>query len=110
MGPQTGIVGDMPGMELPETRMPEEELVDEKNLAKFSKTKEYKRLKEYMEIKINFYQTFLPNGKEVGIDAQPTAEDWRVANRVIAEFKAVLQSYENANEAVEDAARRSTKL
>ena len=96
------------GTDLPETDKPADELAVEKNLARFSKTKEYKKLKEYIEARIEFFQTFLPDGREVRWQADDDmGVKWIVANNVINEFKAVLNSYEMAAEAVKNEARRN---
>lgn len=103
MGPSNIIIGDETGIELPQSTLSEEVLVEEKKLAKYSKTAEFKRIKEHCEERIAFYQTKLPNGAEVGLDVAPSTEDWRVANRVIGELKALMNMYEIANQAVKDA-------
>ena len=102
MGP-FGIVGDAQGIDLPVAELDSTLLTEERKNAKFSRTAEYKKLKDYIEGRITFYQTCLPNGAEVGLEAAPTAEDWRVANRVIGEFKAILNKYENAAQIVREA-------
>lgn len=98
-----GIIGDQFGTELPETVVPEQDLSIEKNAARFSKTKEFKALKKHLEERITFYQTYLPDGRSITGDV--SVEDWKVANSIIAEFKAVLDFYERSREVVEDAAR-----
>lgn len=97
-----GIIGDEMGTELPEVELDQTILHEEKKLAKFSRTAEFKRQKEYMEQRIDFYNKYLPGGAEIGVDVHPTAEDWRVANRVIGEFKAFLDQYEIAREEVDN--------
>lgn len=102
MNPSHGIIGDETGVELPVSTLNEEVLIEEKKMAKYSKTAEFKRIKEHCEERINFYQQYLPNGAEVALDVRPTPEDWAVANRVIGEFKALMNMYEVANEAVKN--------
>jgi hypothetical protein len=101
MGPDNVLMGDLSTVDLPQMQVDEQTLVDEKKLAKFSRTAEFKRLKEWCEGRIEFYQTKLPNGAEVGLDVVPSAEDWRVANRVIGEFRALLNQYELAKDIVD---------
>lgn len=98
------------GTDLPETDKPADELAVEKNMARFSKSKEFKKLKEYMEARIEFFQTFLPNGAEVrwSTPEPETGLKWLVANNVINEFKAVLNTYENAAEAVKNDAKSNS--
>ena len=102
MQPDNAIMGDATGIDLPQAEPDLSYLADEKNRAKFSKTKEYKKLKEYIEERIATYQSFLPNGLEVGLDVVPSPEDWRVANRVIGELRAVLRTYELPGEVLDE--------
>lgn len=104
MGPgaQNGLVGDAFGIDLPEVEVDQTFLIEEKKMAKFSRTAEFKRQKEYLNSRIEFYQTKLPNGAEVGLEVAPSPEDWRVANRVIGEFKAFLAQYEYAKDGVDE--------
>lgn len=103
-GPQNGIMGEEFGTEIPEMKVPEQDLTVERNMARFSKSDEFKRLKDYFEGRIKFYQSFLPNGEPIEA-TMPTGADWVVANRIITEFNAVISVYEQANEAVENAQR-----
>lgn len=104
MNPSNAIIGDETGFDIPQAEVQKEFLVEEKKMAKFTRTAEWKRIQEHCDERINFYQTFLPNGAEVGLDVAPTTEDWRVANRVIGELKALRNMYQIANDAVRDAA------
>ncbi len=103
-GPQNAIPGDEFGVELPTTRIDELALVNERNMAKFSKTKEFKVLKDYMENRIEFFQKYLPDGRPLTTEnVKPDGTDWMVANLVIGEFKSVLNAYAEASEAVRNA-------
>lgn len=102
MNPQNAIIGDATGVELPQMHLAEDTLKEEKKMAKYSRSAEFKRIEEWCNERIAFYQTYLPNGAEVGLEVAPTAEDWSVANRVIGEFKALLNGYEIAKEAVKE--------
>lgn len=110
MPSQNGIeVGGSYGTDLPQTQVAEADLSYERNAAKFSKTKEYQALKEHLEQRILYYQTFLPNGTIVtGTDVAQLGQNWLVASAIIAEFNAVLGAYEQARQAVEDASGRTT--
>lgn len=108
MGPQHGLIGEDFGVDLPVMQVPERDLTIEKNAAKFSRTKEFQNLKRHLEERIATYQTFLPDGRVLS-GPNPTAEDWRVANLVIAEFKAVIAAYENAQQVVEEAAKHDSR-
>lgn len=107
MGPQHGILGDNDsGIDLPESQVETNDLVNERKAARFSKTKEFKALKDYFEGRIEHYQQYLPNGNTV--EAGKLTEigtNWMIATTIIGEFKAVIQAYEQAREAVEDADR-----
>lgn len=100
MGAQNGIVGDDLGIELPEIKVPEQDLTAEKNMARFSKSEEFQKLKEHLEGRISFYQNFLPDGRAIGENI-PSPEQWVIANAIIGEFNAVLGAYEQAREAVD---------
>lgn len=108
-GPQNVILGDE--VSLPETQVPEQLLNEEKLLARFSKTKEFKRLKDYLEARITFFQNHFPDGTPLAkeTDHQKVVDYWRAANIVVGEFKALLEVYENANQVVNDA-RRTPEL
>lgn len=99
---QNGIIGDNLGIDLPVTNVDDESLQIEKNMAKFSKTREFNKLKEHLESRIHFYENFLPDGRPLAsVDADKVGANWVIANAIIGEFKAVLQAYENAKVAVD---------
>ena len=106
-GAQNVVVGDVSEVtELPVTKVSDQDLQNEKNMARFSKTKEFKVLKEHIEGRIKFFQTQMPDGTSTIM--QPTEElinHWKVANLVIGEFQAILDAYENAQKVVDDASR-----
>lgn len=113
-GPSNAVVGDFDEpTQVPETQVPEEVLSEEVKLAKYSKTAEFKRLKEFMEARIQFFQRYLPNGTPV--QGSPTAEGlsvtlpngdltahWIAACLVIKEFENILMEYERAADAVKE--------
>lgn len=110
MGPKHAIIGEEYGTDLPQVGIAEQDLSAERNAAKFSRTKEFQRLKEHLEARIEYYQTFLPNGEMVfGKSPDELAARWAISNAVIAEFKMVIGFYEQAQEVVKaDAERRQT--
>lgn len=92
------------GIDLPETEVNSQSLVEERKAAKFSKTREYQELKKHLESRIEFYQSFLPSGEPVmSSDITKLGTNWAVANAIIAEFNSVLTAYENASEVVKEA-------
>lgn len=104
MQPQ-GIIGDAYPTELPVTNVPEQDLTEERKMAKFSKTAEFKRLKTHIEQRMDFYRAFLPNGQSV-LEADNVTElgqKWLAANAIITELQAIIDAYEMANEAIKDA-------
>lgn len=101
--PDNIILGDSFGIDLPEMQPDAQSLVEEKKMAKYSRSAEFKKIRTHCEERIEFYQTKLPNGMEIGLDIVPSTEDWRVANRVIGEFKLLMNMYDTAAEAVKQA-------
>jgi shikimate kinase len=100
---QHGLIGDNYGIDLPSVEVDKDELDEEKRMARFSKSKEYKKLKQIMESRIEFYQKALPDGRPLTeVDTAERAHMWVVANAVIGEFKMVLAAYEDANEVVKN--------
>lgn len=103
----TGIL-DEGGVTPPVMEMPAEELKEEKQMAKFAKTQEFKKLKEHFEARIEYYQSFLPDGRPLTSANKEERNDmWLVANAIIGELKLVIQAYEQAAEAVKNVSRRS---
>lgn len=107
MNPQNAIIGDDNyGTDIPVTSQPEENLEAEKNRAKFSRTKEFKELKSYIEARIEFYSTYLPTGQPItDVTEEERGKYWLVANLVIDEMKMILQSYEKPAEVINDASK-----
>jgi hypothetical protein len=100
---QNAIIGDSYSIDLPETQVDQELLEDEKKRARFSKTAEFKRLKEYIDSRMAFYQNWLPDGRDVqSVNIAEMGQQWVVANAVIAELHAVIDMYEQAKEAIQD--------
>lgn len=107
MGPSNAIIGDndLP-TQLPVTQIPDLVLEEEKKLAKFSKSAEFQRLKNYIEGRIDFFQHNLPDGTPIEVSKMTHEErmaHWMAANIVIREFNNLLNQYEQAREAVKSA-------
>ncbi len=101
---QHGIIGDNYGIDLPSAQVDTNELNEEKQMARFSKSKEFKKLKEIMQSRIDFYQKALPDGRPISsVDTAERAQMWVIANAVIGEFNMILAAYEDANEVVKNA-------
>jgi hypothetical protein len=101
MAPDNGIIGDSYGTDLPQADLPEQDLSEEKRKARFSKTAEFKKLKEQIESRIEFYQTYLPDGRPVAtIDPKELGSMWVASNIIIAEFRAIIDEYERASEVI----------
>lgn len=108
-GPANAVVGDQDEpTAIPQSVVSDEILVEEKKMAKYSKTKEFQRLREFLEDRIKFFQDYLPDGRSIK-DVQGTAEiialNWKVANCIITEFQNVLESYDRAAEVVGESER-----
>ena len=102
-GPQNVIPGDY-GMDLPQTQVEERDLAVELRAAKFSKSKEFKVLKEHLQGRIKHYQQYLPDGRPVtSVSKRERDEYWPVAILLIAEFNAVIDSYERAAQVIKEA-------
>lgn len=100
-GPQNAVVGDLDQpTDIPSTQVSDDILEDERKVAKYSKTAEFQRLKQFMEERIVFYQHFLPDGRPIKETDKDLDVNWRVANIVIGEFKTVLNVYAQAAEEV----------
>ncbi len=105
-GPANAVVGDIDQpTSMPQTNTPKDILVEEKKLAKYSKTAEFKRLKEFLEARISFYQRYLPNGdpidKLVMSDNELNAH-WIAACVIIREIENILSEYAQAADVVND--------
>lgn len=108
MGPQNGLLGDS-GMEVdvphqaPQDDASFEEL---KKTAKFSRTAEFKELKTHLQARMDFYKTYLPDGRAVvGGPMEPVELGymWIAANVVIGEMQMIIDAYESAAKLVKDA-------
>jgi len=101
MGPQNGIIGDAVGIDLPQGGLPEDSLKNERAMAAFSKTKEFQRLKETIEERIKFYESWLPGGEKpevTGLSVTELGHRWLVANEIIGELRGIILAYEMAKE------------
>lgn len=106
---QFGIIGDSYATDLPETSVDLEQLEDERNKAKFSRTQEFKKLKEYIDSRVKFYQTWLPDGRDIrSVDPAILGQQWVVANAVTAELKAIIAIYEQAKDAIDERRRTNS--
>lgn len=110
MGPQNGIVGDANfGTDLPQAQVDDTAYEEVVKTARFSKTKEFEQLKEYLENRMNYYKVYMPDGVPVVGTKKDMAEmgyTWLIANAVIGEFKAILDVYEQAAETVKNETTR----
>jgi hypothetical protein len=96
-------VQDEGGLTLPETQIDEQSLAIERAMAKFAKSPEFARQKEYLESRIDFYKTYLPDGRPITeLKEEERGKMWLVATLVIAEINAFLNSYSSASEAIKD--------
>jgi hypothetical protein len=107
------IQGDSSPTELPRTQVSEELLIQEKNRAKYSKSKEFKDIREYWEARKEFFKTYTPGGAEIRFQVpnDDIAQMWLLANNMINEIDVFLSTYVNAAEVVkkvDDVRREAT--
>ena len=111
MGPQNMPGGDNAFVtELPQTDVPKDDLSELKNAAKFSKTKEFQKLKELLESRMEYHRKYLPGNSNVEIKDIPNEERgwrWLAADTVIEEFTSVIGAYEQAAEVLKDETNRT---
>ncbi len=107
MASVNGVMGEDQLFDLPEPGLAEQDLSEEKAAARFSKTREFKKIRAHLERRIDYYQSFLPDGTPViGSDASyaELGARWMSANIIIGEFRSVINEYEQAAQVVKDAA------
>jgi hypothetical protein len=98
---------------LPETMVPEQSLAEERKMAKYSRSDEFLRLRNFMAARMEFYKHYLPDGSHVEGDPKnqnqlvhinvPSADMtsyWVAACIVLKEFQLVMDEYDAAHEAV----------
>lgn len=82
-------------IDLPQSEISDDSKSVEKGIAKLVERDEWKLLKKHFEGRIEFYQTYLPNGTPISnLPADEVGKRWMVANEVIAELMAVIVTYE----------------
>lgn len=105
---QHGIIGDNQLTQIPETQADEESLLEEKRVARYTKTPEYKKQREYWEERIKFYQSYLPDGRSLAtVSSQERTDHWAVANLVIQEIQTLMSYYDNVKAGVESGSQDS---
>lgn len=104
-GPQNVIPDDNFGLELPTSQIDQPQLDEEVRKARYSKTKEFKEIKQYWEDRRSFFQSYTPGGAEIRfqIPDENVAQQWVLANNMINEIDAFLSRYSDAAKAVKDA-------
>lgn len=97
------------GTSLPETQVDNDALAEPRKAAKFSRTAEFKRLRDHIEAKIVHYQSNMPDGTPIPLAKQEEAvRQWQIATIVIGEFKEILNYYEQASELVKEELKDAT--
>jgi hypothetical protein len=101
---QNAIIGDSTGTDLPKMEVDEKQLMEEKRMAQYAKSPEFQKIKLHFEERIKFYQNYLPDGRPIVGASQTDREGaWVIANAIIAELNAILGTYAQVTEAVENA-------
>lgn len=104
-GPQNGLVEDF-GMGMPATEVNNEARREIEHAARFSRTGEFKKLQEYLEERIAYFQAYLPDGRAVTTVPKAELEGmWVAANVIIGEYRNVLAVYDQARETVKETKR-----
>lgn len=81
-----------------------EALAELATVAKFSRTKEFKRLEEHINARIEYYQTHIPDGRPLSkVPPEHLGPLWIAANVIVGELKGILTEYELARETVKNA-------
>jgi hypothetical protein len=88
-------------MNLPVSKIDEESKSREKQMSAFTDKPEWAVLKEFLESRINYFQTYLPNGTPVAdVPMEEVASRWVAANIIIQEFHSLISTYEGVAESV----------
>lgn len=105
MTAQHGIVGsDSNPIDIPKTQPDPAAFIELESDVRFAKSAGYKKLKAHLEDRIAYYQQCLPDGTPVSQATQQQRQDnWGAANTVIAEYKAAIAYYEQAEGYLKDA-------
>lgn len=94
-----GIIGDASPTELPQMAIDTTAIDDAQKKAKYSRSKEYSELRAKAQARIDFYQSFLPDGRPIGTTSrEELAGKWELANILIAEFKALFSEHDGAED------------
>lgn len=102
-----GIIGDQEPIDLPVTKVDDKVLNREQQMARFSKTKEFKALKEHLETRIENYRHTLPGGTEYNEllktgDMRAIGEKTVISSTIIQELQGVIDAYERAANAIKE--------
>lgn len=93
-----GIIGDNLGIDLPQKPVDEIAINELRHKAKYSRSTEFKELREKAQARIEFYQKFLPNGQLIGtVTREEMQGKWELANLLIAELRNLFDEYEGAD-------------
>lgn len=104
MQPTNAIIGDATGFDLPESRVDEKQLLEEKRLARFAHSKEFQELKAHFADRIAYYQSYMPGNIPITeVKKEERDAYWVAAEVIINELRAVTTFYEATAEVVEDA-------
>lgn len=104
MGPSNGIMGNdsyPDEIAIPRTTVPELDLSEYERKVKYSKSAEFKMLKERLQARIEFLQVYLPGGQAVAdVAPEVTGAMWIGADLVIREYRSIINEYESAAETI----------
>lgn len=107
-----GIIGHQTNVQIPQSQVNEQSLIEEKHMAKFSQTSEFKKLKEFIEARVEYYKIALPGGvdpNDPNLAGRDLSTEWKVANAVIRELEGIIRAYEDAARVVKEDAKRKNE-
>lgn len=101
--PSNGLIGDNNPIDLPQKPVDDEAIAELRHKAKYTRSKEYKDLREKAQVRIDFYKKFLPNGQLIGTASREEMQGkWELANLLIAEFEQLFGEHEIAEEILKE--------
>ena len=103
-GPVHGITGDMDEpTQLPETKVAEENLAEERQMAGYARTEEYKRIKDFLQLRIKFFQRYFPTGTPVeNLTEAERSAYWQAAAIIIKEYQQVIDDYDSIRRRIKE--------
>jgi hypothetical protein len=108
-GAQNAVLGDQDlPLELPQSSADADGRAEERQMAKYSESEEYRRIKDHLQDRIKFFQKYFPGGQPVKVLPVAEREAYWVAACVITdELQSIINDYDQIREGVKKANARS---